>query len=655
MRSNKTKVSSKIFNELAARNVKKSAKDYFIYFFTLMLSVCLFYSFNSVSTQFLSLGLNDRLSYLSFSSAVLLFFSVIVCMVMGGLVVYANRFLLRRRKKEMGIYASLGMERRDLNNLLLKETLRIGVLSLAAGLVLGIFFAQILSLFTAKMTGISLTAYKFMFSGKAILLSVVFFGTVFFFVHRFNVKELKKMTLLDMLYAERKNEIEPDEKSGKYIFQMILSVVCIFGGYALILTISQKDIFKALGYGGALLIIGTFLFFTSVFKAMARILKSNKNQYYKGLNMFTAGQFLTKMKSESRTGAMIAVLLFLALFLMMFGPGMGRTIVEGIDDSNIYDATIIYVPQENENTKDIMKKLETTGFSVTGFASSYGAVQTYLSPVSDNKSFQNNEQYTVVGVNDYNQLLGLAGKDMLQLEGNEYALSYEFKDTEKEILKITKGSQKITIGNTELSLKENGWYQLPLENKNALFESIVIVVPQHVAETCERSKWILNFNFSEGAEDNLYETWISLNQTEFSLQTREDAIIAISADNILTTYLGIYLGITFLIAAGAVLALQQLSQSTDNAGRYQLLRKLGASQKDMKHTLTKQLKLYFGFPMIVAAMHSAVVGFMVFRKFERFEAAAMAEVIGFSVIVVFSVYFIYYIATYAGSRRILKV
>ena len=655
MRSNKSKVASQIFNELAAKNVKKSAKDYFIYFFTLMLSVCLFYSFNSVSTQFLSLGLNDRLSYLSFSSAVLLFFSVIVCMVMGGLVVYANRFLLRRRKKEMGIYASLGMERRDLNNLLMKETFRIGVFSLAAGLVLGIFFAQILSLFTAKMTGISLSSYKFMFSGKAIILSIVFFGIVFFFVHRFNVKELKKMTLLDMLYAGRKNETQPEHKGGKDIFQLIVSIVCILGAYALILIVSKKDIFKALGYGGPLLIIGTFLFFTSVFTAMAKISKGNKKKYYKGLNMFTAGQFLTKMKSEARTGAMIAVLLFLALFLMMFGPGMGRTIVEGVEDSNSYDATIIYAPQENENTDEIMNKLEATGFEITDFASNYSAVQTYLSPVSNNTSFKANEMYTIVGDKDYNKLLKLEGKEMLELGENEYALSYEFKDTQKEIQRIANGSQEITIGDTKLGLKENGWYQLPLENKNALFENMVIVVPQNLAETCERAKWILNLNFSGNVGDKLYETWGNLNQEQFSLQTREDAIIAISADNILTTYLGIYLGITFLITAGAVLALQQLSQSTDNAGRYQLLRKLGASRKDMRHTLTKQLKLYFGFPMLVAVMHSAVVGYIVFNKLERFEASAIVEVVGFSAIVVFAVYFIYYITTYIGSRRILKV
>lgn len=223
------------FRKLSSKNVKKSAKDYFIYFFTLMLSVCLFYSFNSISTQFASLGLEDPLSYLAFSSTVLTVFSVLVCIIMGALVVYANRFLLRRRKREMGTYAVLGLERRDLNRLLMRETLQIGVLSLLSGIALGIFAAQLLSLATARLIGISLANYHFMISGKAIILSILFFGVLFFFVHLFNVRELKKMTLLEMLHAGKRNETVGEGKSGFSVLLGIISVLLILGGYELCL------------------------------------------------------------------------------------------------------------------------------------------------------------------------------------------------------------------------------------------------------------------------------------------------------------------------------------------------------------------------------------------------------------------------------------
>ena len=311
----KKTVPTQIFNELAAKNVRKSAKDYFIYFFTLMLSVCLFYSFNSISTQFASLGMEDKLNYLAFSSSILTAFSVIVCFVMGALVVYANRFLLRRRKKEMGIYATLGMERKDLNHLLMKETLRIGILSLIAGLVMGVFAAQILSLITAKIMGLNLASYHFMISPKSIVLSIIFFGILFGFVHIFNVKELKKMSLLDMLYADRKNETLLNERRGLDILLAIFSLGLIAAGYGVLFFTGDEGLFRALGLGGLLLILGTLCFFSSAFRIMTKLMKKKKVSYYRGLNMFTASQFSSQLKSVGKSSALIAILLFLSLSL----------------------------------------------------------------------------------------------------------------------------------------------------------------------------------------------------------------------------------------------------------------------------------------------------------------------------------------------------
>lgn len=191
--TNKSTISNRLFNEQVPKNVKKSAKDYFIYFFTLMLSVCLFYSFKNTSTQFALLVIAYTLIYLAFSSSVLTV-SVLVYFVMRGLVIYANCFLLRRRKKEMGIYVTLGMERKDLNKLLMKETHS-----------WNLFCSDSLSCHS-ELIGLSLTSYNFKISIKGIFLSILFFEILFFFVHLFNIKELKKMSLLDMLYADRRNE-----------------------------------------------------------------------------------------------------------------------------------------------------------------------------------------------------------------------------------------------------------------------------------------------------------------------------------------------------------------------------------------------------------------------------------------------------------------
>lgn len=266
----------RFINRLAVRNLKRSERDYFVYFFILTLSVALFYSFNSVSTQFASLGLEDTLSYLSFFSGILNAFSIVVCAVMGALVVYANRFMMRRRKREMGVYATLGMRQKDLRRMLLQETLCIGVFSLGAGIVLGLFLTQILSLMTARLMGLELSAYRFMISVKAVGLSILFFGILFYFVHLFNVRGLKKLSLLDMLYAERENESLPERRRTLSVLILALSLLLILGGYAVLIFWLRRAAFVSLAAGGLLLAAGTVMFVPALLELAVRIMKKTE-------------------------------------------------------------------------------------------------------------------------------------------------------------------------------------------------------------------------------------------------------------------------------------------------------------------------------------------------------------------------------------------
>ena len=664
MRSKRSnnKTFSSMFNELAYRNVKKSAKNYYIYFFTLMLSVCLFYSFNSVSTQFASLGLEDRLNYLSFSSSMLTAFSLIVCCIMGALVVYANRFLLKRRKKEMGIYATLGMERSDLNRLLMKETLRIGVLSLAAGLVLGVFAAQILSLLTAKLAGISLASYHFMISFKAIVLSILFFGVVFFFVHLFNVKELKKMSLVEMIYADRKNETVQGGNAAVGLLTAVLAAVCILGGYAVIFFMANKSVFKALGIGGLLVIVGTIFFFSSALRVKTLVMKKRKGSYYKGLNIFTVSQFSTRIKSEGRSGAMVAILLFLSLSLTILGPGLGKLVMNGIENADPYDGTIFYArPETGEFSSDPMETLSAAGFQIDKVSNAYEAVYVYEIPSLTDEVFGKggqNTPLTVLGVEDYNRLLKLQGKEAVALGEEEFIITYAFPPIEQSVKAFEKDPRLLTVGDRKLRLAEQGVYKQAWENRNVLVDEGTIIIPQYLADNLTPKMWVLNFNFMQDAKvgnELLYDQWYGTITDGFQLLAADEIKVSITSDNLLTTYLGLYLGITFLITSGAVLALQQLSQSADNVKRYELLRKMGASQRDMRRSLTKQLRTHFGLPILLAVTHAAVIVALVFRYFEGLSIYTMAVIAGAGTMLVTAVYLLYFITTYLGSRRILKL
>ena len=155
--------------------------------------------------------------------------------------------------------------------------------------------------------------------------------------------------------------------------------------------------------------------------------------------------------------------------------------------------------------------------------------------------------------------------------------------------------------------------------------------------------------------DVLHNRWLETYTAGFQMWTRQEAIVSLTADNLLTTYLGLYLGITFLITSGAVLAIQQLAHSADNVKRYKLLRKLGASGKDIKRSLTKQLNVYFGVPALLAVFHAVFVTGAIFKRLEGLTADTMLTIMVSGSLLVFTVYTVYYITTYLGSKRILQI
>lgn len=264
----------------------------------------------------------------------------------------------------------------------------------------------------------------------------------------------------------------------------------------------------------------------------------------------------------------------------------------------------------------------------------------------------------IIGVDDYNRMLALQKIEPVHLAEDEFAISYSFPPIEETVKAFAKDPKPLNLGNITLTLAEGGILHHALENKNVLIDGGVMVVPQNLAENLTPQRWILNFNFPGEYKESymdLYVKWRDVQPEGYGMWLKQEALIALSADNLLMTYLGIYLGITFLITSGAVLALQQLSQSSDNRKRYQLLKKLGVSKKDMKRSLRKQLRVYFGVPLILAVLHSVVTVFMIFRFFQGLDTVVITSVIGFGVLMVFTVFAVYFITTYLGSRRILQV
>lgn len=192
-----------LFN-LSLKNIRKSFKDYAIYFFTLILGVAIFYIFNSLESQTVMLKLNSSTKdIIKLMNNVLSGVSVFVSFILGFLIVYANQFLMKRRKKEFGIYMILGMSKKQISKILLVETITIGLISLVIGLVLGVALSQVMSIVVANMFEADMTKFTFVFSLSAWIKTMIYFGIMYLLVMVFNTIQVNRQQLIKLLTANR--------------------------------------------------------------------------------------------------------------------------------------------------------------------------------------------------------------------------------------------------------------------------------------------------------------------------------------------------------------------------------------------------------------------------------------------------------------------
>lgn len=196
-----------MYSKIAIENVKKSFKDYTIYFLTLTLAVCIFYSFNSIEAQkaFMDMKASDAV-YMKGLIQIISYVSVFVSAILGCLILYANNFLIKKRKKELGVYMTLGMGKSKISRILIGETIIVGAISLVSGILLGIGVSQGLSLLTAKLFEVPMNDYSFVISLGSMGKTILYFGIMFFLVMIFNTFVISKYEIIDLLTSGRKNE-----------------------------------------------------------------------------------------------------------------------------------------------------------------------------------------------------------------------------------------------------------------------------------------------------------------------------------------------------------------------------------------------------------------------------------------------------------------
>lgn len=689
--------------KLSIKNMKKSFKDYAIYFLTLVLGVAIFYMFNSLDSQEAMLQVsNSTRDIIKIMISMLGYVSVFVAVVLGLLIVYANNFLINRRKKEFGIYMTLGMGKRQISKIIILETIFVGIISLIVGLVIGIFASQFMSVLVAKMFEADMSNFQFVFSKTACIKTCVYFAVMYIAVMFFNTMTVSRYKLINLLNATKKNE-------KVKIKNPIISIIVFIGASCLLgyaywkvtgdvhsLTTADKLLPPIL-----MGITGTILVFWSLSGFILKVVQSIKNIYLNGTNMFVLRQINSKINTTVISMSVICLMLFMTISILSSSLALRNTMQRELVEMTPVDLNLYKTANLPESYIKYGKEVKTTEaqradsrITLQETLKNNGLDMTLLKDVIEIPIYATNDltmgdflknklqsiklefpmlayetAEEIVKISDYNKVASLYGIEQYELKDNEYIVLCDFDGIGTIRDRVLADENILEIAGKEYKSKYNecksGFIMMSTSHMN----TGIILVPDSCNLTDdmkEKQFLVANFNANTDEEKQEIEEIFRSNDSVLIQNLNENGLeidgmtkISIIESSVgvatIVTFIAIYLGIIFLIASSAILALKQLTESSDNKQRYTILRKIGCDEKMINKSLFRQIAIFFGVPLILAIIHSV---FGIQFAIELMSGLASKEDLLPSavatIIIIGIIYGAYFLATYFGSKNIIK-
>ncbi|MDW7669518.1 MAG: FtsX-like permease family protein [Bacillota bacterium] len=657
--------------KLSFRNARKSFKDYATYFATLTLGITIFYLFNSIDSQTVMLEINSSQNRnVETLIQLMSIISIFVSAVLGFLVIYSSNFMIKRRKKEFGVYLTLGMDKSSISKILFIETFIVGLLSLISGLILGIVFSHGFSIITAKMFEVNMKEFHFIFSKSAALKAIVNFGIIFLVVIVFNTFNLSKLKIIDLIYGDRKNQELKIKSVKKSIILFILSVLTLSTAYYTILKHGLLDN-KIVVFCVILGSIGTFLFFVSMSGIFLMLLKKNKTGYYKDLNIVILKHIQSRINTSYFSMTVICLLLFMTIGVFSTGSALGTYYNKEMVDLNKYDATLQFQKMENkykdaeeflkENDKSVLNHFE-EAVSYNKYKTNFGIKKASDIGNIDFK-YDGEEELMIpaVSINDYNKLMNIQGKKTIDLNPNEYIIVSNMNELKNPWGEFLSKDIQLNIADENLKPKFHKPVNETLSNAFARMDYGNIVVHDTVTEKLKVHMMMLSGNYKEKNLDTEYTLEGSIDEINKSdtvfVNLISKRIIYDESRGISTmfSYIGIYLGIVFLLTGASIVSLQQLAESTDNYKKFELLKKLGTGKDLMSKALFKQIFVTFMIPLGLAAFHSIFGLKVVSNTIEILGNINLLSSIAMTAGFIILFYGTYFIFTYLSVKRVLRI
>lgn len=677
--------------KLSIKNIARSIKDYAIYFFTLILGVAIFYIFNAIESQTVMMNVSSSTyEIIDLMNSMLSGVSVFVAFILGFLIIYANRFLMKRRNKEFGIYLTLGMSKRKVSLILFFETLIVGCISLVIGLVLGTALSQVMSLLVANMFEAKMTEFEFVFSTSACIKTLIYFSVMYVLVMIFNTYNVSRCRLIDLLNANKKSEKIKMKNPWLCVIIFIISV-CVLGYAYFCVTAGVTDMQTAdkILIPIALGAVSTFFIFWSLSGLLLKIFMSMKNVYYKGLNSFILRQFSSKINTTVFSMTIICLMLFFTICILSSAISIRNSMTSNLEQMAPVDIQLNkkmdlpvnsgYSEAVIEDSKiSVSETLDRLGFDTDKYFKDVLEFDIYASNdilVRDtlgdyyaevSKQFPYlayDAAESFIKVSDYNKVAKLYGLGQIHLDSNEYVIIADFDswiDIRNQSLE--KGTP-INLNGFTLTPKydecKDGFIYMASNHIN----TGIFIVPDEVLEGVPRESELLVANYKANTDEERQEIEdmiVATGNSAYASNTDIEASTKLSLYEgsiglgAMITFIGLYLGIVFLIASAAILALKELSESTDNKERFRMLRKIGTDEKMLNRALFRQIGIFFIFPLVLAVIHSIFGIKFCTYILETFGKGELVKSIIMTAGIIVFIYGGYFLITYFASKNIIK-
>lgn len=337
--------------KLAWGNVRRAGRDYLVYLLTLTLGVTVFYAFNTISMQVDIAGIDEK-GLAQVMGSMLGDLTYFLAGVMAFLMVYANNFIMKRRKKEFGLYQVLGMGRGRVATIMALETVIVSVVAFVVGIVLGVGLSQLMTFFTASLFKTQIANFHFFFSVHAFNLTLACMLVMFVLTLLLNLRAVRRTKLIELMGAERRNESIKTRNPWIAIAIFAVGVVLVGVAYYRLLrdgfplTATDSKLQEAMNQFGittAMVTVGTFALFWGLSGMLIKLLQSLRGAYWRGLNMFTVRQLAAKVNTVCFSMGVIAMLLFLAITSVTCGMSIANVMNENLERYNPVDVSQTYV------------------------------------------------------------------------------------------------------------------------------------------------------------------------------------------------------------------------------------------------------------------------------------------------------------------------